>query len=149
MFCTQKMMLVVAHIKGGQCRDEVVPSSFAPVLPVLSVDSTSRKHLCVPEAKVTVTSVLYEKSAVFFFLNCLKIGKSLCLSMHDYIGFKMYLWLLFVLACVGSCVLSCTCGDHGTASWSWFSVFLWVSGTELRLPALSGKLCPLSHLTWS
>lgn len=42
----------------------------------------------------------------FFFLNCLKIGKSLCLSMHDYIGFKMYLWLLFVLACVGSCVCS-------------------------------------------
>lgn len=83
-----------------------------------------------------------------FFLNCLKIGKSLCLSMHEYIGFKMYLWLLFVLACVGSCVLSCTCGDHRTTLWSWFSVFLWVSGTELRLPALSGKFCPLSRLTW-
>lgn len=72
MFCTQKMMLVVAHIKGGQCRDEIVPSSFAPVLPVLSVDSTSRKHLCVPEAKVTLTSVLQEKSAVFFFPELLK-----------------------------------------------------------------------------
>lgn len=147
MFCTQKMILVVAHIKGGQCH-EVVPCPLSHQFCLFCQLTVLPENTSVSRKWKWPWQVCSMRSHLYFFLNCLKIGKSLCLSMHEYIGFKMCLWLLFVLACVGSRVLSCTCGDHRTALWSWFSVFLWVSGTELRLPALRGKLCPLSRLTW-
>lgn len=121
MFCTQKI-LVVTHIRGGQCHDEIVPCPLSHQLCQFCQLTVLAKNTCLQKVfTMTLDKCALMGSHPYFFLNCLKICKSLCLSMHEYIGFKMYLWLLYVLACVGSCVLSCTCGGHRTALWSWFS----------------------------
>lgn len=113
----------------------------------LSVDSTSRKHLCLQEVKVTPDTCALMGSHPYFFLNCLKICKSLCLRCMSALVLNVFMIIVCVGVCRHLCALVQVWWSQDSSVELSFSVLMWVLGTELRLPALSGKLCPLSRLT--